>query len=60
MLAYAISAGLVLSVGGLDRGAPLLIWLNPLGKVLVYSLIWPVAATAWPPKAPTGAPTPQK
>ncbi|CAM5272490.1 hypothetical protein GCM10010329_79160 [Streptomyces spiroverticillatus] len=64
LLAYAISAGLlfglVLLVGGLDRGAPLLIWLNPLSKVLIYSLLWPVAASVWPPKAPTGVPAPQK
>lgn len=56
LLAYAISVGLifglVLLVGGLDRGAPLLVWLNPLTKVLVYSLIWPVVTTIWPGREP--------
>ncbi|MFE0808847.1 hypothetical protein ACFW34_15390 [Streptomyces sp. NPDC058848] len=59
LLAYAISVGmiygLVVLVGGLDRGAPLLVWLNPLTKVLVYSLIWPVVTTIWPGKAPEPA-----
>ncbi|WP_405835773.1 hypothetical protein OG528_02400 [Streptomyces platensis] len=56
LLAYAISValifGLVALVGTLDKGAPLLVWLNPLTKVLVYSLIWPVVTTIWPGKAP--------
>ncbi|RSN70281.1 hypothetical protein [Actinomadura sp. WAC 06369] len=56
LLAYALSAalmfGLVVLVGGLGTGAPLLVWLNPLTKVLVYSLIWPVLTTVWPGKAP--------
>ncbi|WP_217211356.1 hypothetical protein [Streptomyces sp. AC550_RSS872] len=48
--------GLVVLVGGLDEGAPLLVWLNPLTKVLVYSLIWPVVTTLWPGKAPDPVP----
>ncbi|WP_330476984.1 hypothetical protein OG301_02510 [Streptomyces platensis] len=56
LLAYAISVGLIFGlvalVGTLDKGAPLLVWLNPLTKVLVYSLIWPVVTTIWPGKAP--------
>ncbi|MFJ8476001.1 hypothetical protein [Kitasatospora sp. NPDC094011] len=57
LLAYGISVGLMFGlvalVGGLDRGAPLLVWLNPLTKVLVYSLIWPIVTTLWPGRAPT-------
>ncbi|MFJ2779784.1 hypothetical protein [Kitasatospora sp. NPDC087315] len=56
LLAYAISVGLIFGlvalVGGPDRGAPLLVWLNPLTKVLVYSLIWPVVTTVRPGRAP--------
>ncbi|MFI7016924.1 hypothetical protein [Streptomyces sp. NPDC050164] len=56
LLAYAISVGmifgLVVLVGGPDKGAPLLVWLNPLTKVLVYSLLWPVVTTLWPGRAP--------
>ncbi|WP_190123234.1 hypothetical protein [Streptomyces inusitatus] len=59
LLAYAISVGmifgLVVLVGTLDEGAPLLVWLNPLTKVLVYSLIWPIVATVRPGKAPEAA-----
>ncbi|MFI9045733.1 hypothetical protein [Streptomyces sp. NPDC053427] len=55
LLAYAISVGLifglVMLVGTLDEGAPLLVWLNPLTKVLIYSVIWPIAITIWPGKA---------
>ncbi|MDT0614413.1 hypothetical protein [Streptomyces lancefieldiae] len=55
LLAYAISVGLifglVMLIGTLDEGAPLLVWLNPLTKVLIYSLIWPIATTIWPGKA---------
>ncbi|MFE9023637.1 hypothetical protein ACFYNL_34390 [Streptomyces sp. NPDC007808] len=62
LLAYAISVGmifgLVVLVGGLEEGAPLLVWLNPLTKVLVYSLIWPVVTTIWPGKAPESEPEP--
>lgn len=56
LLAYAISVGLtfglVALVGTVGKGAPLLVWLNPLTKVLVYSLIWPVVTTIWPGEAP--------
>ncbi|OLT10906.1 hypothetical protein BJF79_25410 [Actinomadura sp. CNU-125] len=56
LLAYALSVGLMFGlvalVGGLDAGAPLLVWLNPLTKVLIYSLIWPVLTTIWPGKPP--------
>ncbi|WP_433544219.1 hypothetical protein ACQPZG_03265 (plasmid) [Streptomyces sp. CA-294286] len=56
LLAYAISVGLIFGlvvlVGTLDEGAPLLVWLNPLTKVLVYSLIWPLVTTMWPGRAP--------
>nr|BBK07995.1 hypothetical protein [Streptomyces sp. TP-A0584] len=56
LLAYAVScallAGMVGFVGGLDRGAPLLMWLNPLTKILVYSLVWPIIVTIWPGRAP--------
>ncbi|MBB0229954.1 hypothetical protein [Streptomyces calidiresistens] len=59
LLAYVMSValiyGLVVLAGGLDRGAPLLVWLNPLTKVLLYSLIWPVVITIWPGKAPEPA-----
>ncbi|QGZ52595.1 hypothetical protein GPZ77_33665 [Streptomyces sp. QHH-9511] len=59
LLAYAISVGLIFGlvvlVGTLDEGAPLLVWLNPLTKVLIYSLIWPIATTIWPGKAPEPA-----
>lgn len=62
LLAYAISVGmifgLVAPVGTLDKGAPLLVWLNPLTKVLVYSLVWPVTTTIWPGKAPEPEPQP--
>ncbi|MEI5130852.1 hypothetical protein RB199_00220 [Streptomyces libani] len=56
LLAYAISVGLIFGLvvlaGTFDKGAPLLVWLNPLTKVLVYSLIWPIVTTIWPGKAP--------
>ncbi|MGA5564587.1 hypothetical protein ACPCUV_25945 [Streptomyces platensis] len=56
LLAYAISVGLtfglVALVGTAGNGAPLLVWLDPLTKVLVYSLIWPVVTTIWPGEAP--------
>ncbi|MEU9996537.1 hypothetical protein [Streptomyces sp. NPDC050848] len=56
LLAYAISVGmifgLVVLVGTLDEGAPLLVWLNPLTKILVYSLIWPIVTTIRPGRAP--------
>ncbi|MFF5933284.1 hypothetical protein [Streptomyces sp. NPDC012508] len=59
LLAYAISVGMIFGlvalVGTLDRSAPLLVWLNPLTKVLVYSLIWPIATTIWPGKTPEPA-----
>ncbi|MGW1375335.1 hypothetical protein ACWD6P_13815 [Streptomyces sp. NPDC002446] len=59
LLAYTLSAallfGLVAMVGGLDQGAPLLVWLNPLTKILIYSLIWPVVTTVWPGRAPEAA-----
>ncbi len=55
LLAYAVSAGMIFGlvalVGGPDRGAPLLVWLNPLTKILVYSLIWPLATTLRPGRA---------
>ncbi|MFG2772776.1 hypothetical protein [Streptomyces sp. NPDC048350] len=56
LLTYVISVGmifgLVVLVGTLDKSAPLLVWLHPLTKVLVYSLIWPIATTIWPGKTP--------
>ncbi|WP_261720520.1 hypothetical protein [Streptomyces sp. FZ201] len=56
LLAYAISAGLIFGlvvlVSGPGEGAPLMVWLNPLTKVLVYSMIWPVATTVRPGRAP--------
>lgn len=59
LLAYAISVGLIFGLvvlaGTLDNGAPLLVWLNPLTKVLVYSLIWPIVTTISPGKAPEPA-----
>ncbi|MFE0190296.1 hypothetical protein [Streptomyces sp. NPDC058989] len=59
LLAYTVSVGLIVGLavlaGSLDKGAPLLVWLNPLTKVLVYSLIWPVVTTIWPGKAPQSA-----
>ncbi|MFE6872060.1 hypothetical protein ACFVFS_36650 [Kitasatospora sp. NPDC057692] len=58
LLAYAISVGLIFGlvalVGGIDRGAPLLVWLNPLTKVLLYTLIWPVVTTLRPARSPDG------
>ncbi|MEU8912708.1 hypothetical protein [Streptomyces nigrescens] len=60
LLAYAISVGLIFGLvvlaGTFDKGAPLLVWLNPLTKVLVYSLIWPIVTTIWPGKEPEQAP----
>ncbi|GGW85990.1 hypothetical protein ACIP4U_30115 [Streptomyces caelestis] len=59
LLAYAISVGLIFGlvvlVATLDKGAPLLVWLNPLTKVPIYSLIWPILITIWPDKAPEPA-----
>ncbi len=56
LLAYAISVGMIFGLvalaGTLDKGAPLLVWLNPLTKVLLYSLLWPMVTTIWPGKAP--------
>ncbi|MGW3009275.1 hypothetical protein ACWC9R_10600 [Streptomyces sp. NPDC001219] len=56
LFAYVLSAalliGLVVLAGGLSKGAPMLVWLNPLTKILLYSLIWPIVTTMWPGKAP--------
>ncbi|MET9720924.1 hypothetical protein ABZZ46_36760 [Streptomyces rochei] len=52
LLAYAISVGLIFGLvvlaGTLDDSAPLLVWLNPLTKVHIYSLTWPMVTTNWP------------
>lgn len=56
LLAYVISvgltAGLVALVGGWQEGGKLLVWLNPLTKILVYSMIWPIIVTIRPGRAP--------
>ncbi|MCP3821633.1 hypothetical protein NLX86_27135 [Streptomyces sp. A3M-1-3] len=55
LLAYAVSCVLLFAmvwfVGGIDRGAPVLVWLNPLTKILIYSLIWPIIVTIRPGRA---------
>lgn len=52
LLAFAISAALILGLvalaGGTERGAPFLVWLNPLGKIALYSLVAPLLTTLWP------------
>ncbi|MFJ7777200.1 hypothetical protein [Streptomyces yangpuensis] len=59
LLACTISAGMIFGlvalVGGPDEGAPLLVWLNPLAKLLAYSLVWPVVTTIRPGRAPEPA-----
>lgn len=59
MLAFAISAamilGLVALVGGPDKGAPFMVWFNPLSKIALYSLIGPVITTIWPGSPPEEA-----
>ncbi|WP_438310849.1 hypothetical protein ACSHWO_08350 [Streptomyces sp. HUAS TT3] len=56
LLAYTVGCALLLGmvwlVGGLERGALLLAWLNPLTKILLYSLLWPVIVTLRPGRAP--------
>ncbi|NXY98760.1 hypothetical protein HYE82_31160 [Streptomyces sp. BR123] len=56
LLAYAVGCALLLGmvwlVGGPERGALLLVWLNPLTKILLYSLVWPVIVTIRPGRAP--------
>ncbi|MFI6287465.1 hypothetical protein ACIBCM_22425 [Streptomyces sp. NPDC051018] len=56
LLAFAISAALILLLvavaGGTDRGAPFMVWLNPLSKIALYSLIGPVVTTIWPGSPP--------
>ncbi|MGA6173909.1 hypothetical protein ACPEIF_27110 [Streptomyces sp. NPDC012600] len=56
LLAYGVSCALLVGmtwfVGGTERGALLLAWLNPLTKILIYSLIWPVIVTIRPGRAP--------
>jgi hypothetical protein len=56
LLAYgicvALTAGLIALVGGVEKGAPMLVWLNPLTKILVYSAIWPLVTTFRPGRAP--------
>ncbi|MFD0269094.1 hypothetical protein ACFVGY_21355 [Streptomyces sp. NPDC127106] len=56
LLAYAVSCALLLGmvwlVGGPERGALLLPWLNPLTKILLYSLVWPVMVTIRPGRTP--------
>ncbi|MFD9035432.1 hypothetical protein ACFVZW_30485 [Streptomyces sp. NPDC059567] len=60
LLAYGISvgltAGLIALAGGVREGAPLLVWLNPLTKILVYSVIWPLITTLRPGTAPAPRP----
>jgi hypothetical protein len=60
LLAYGISVGLTVGlialVGGVQEGAPLLVWLNPLTKILVYSVIWPLITTFRPGTAPDPQP----
>ncbi|MEU9861242.1 hypothetical protein AB0D99_10215 [Streptomyces sp. NPDC047971] len=60
LLAYAIgvvlTAGLIALVGGVSEGAPMLVWLNPLTKILVYSAIWPIVTTFRPGAAPEPRP----
>ncbi|MET9293042.1 hypothetical protein [Streptomyces sp. NPDC003077] len=56
LLAYAVSCALLIGmtwfVGGVERGALLLAWLNPLTKILIYSLVWPVIVTIRPGRKP--------
>ncbi|AQT74957.1 hypothetical protein B1K54_27890 [Streptomyces sp. fd1-xmd] len=56
LLAYTVSCALLIGmtwfVGGVERGALLLAWLNPLTKILIYSLVWPVIVTIRPGREP--------
>lgn len=59
LLAYAISAALMVLLvvlAGTPEGVQMMVWLNPLTKILIYSMVWPVIVTIWPGKKPQEAP----
>ncbi|MFD3942732.1 hypothetical protein [Streptomyces sp. NPDC058579] len=60
LLAYTLSvsltAALVALTGDSQDSGPLLVWLNPLTKILIYSLIWPVITTLRPGRPPQPQP----